>query len=434
MSLPTLFYNSVVLPLGFLAAGAAALVSPKARRGIKDRKALKRRWERIASELPASGPRVWIHVTSVGEFEQARPLIERLSRRKQPPAVVVSFFSPSGMDYALRRPGPYVFEYLPLDTARSMGWLIELLRPSAIVFVKFDLWPNMIWQADKRKIPLILIDGTLSPSSRRTLPVARAFYRDLYRRFEVILAISKEDAGRFRAGAGEETSVRVAGDTRYDQVLQRRAGAAGVPVPSLLEDGGKIVWVVGSSWPQDERLVIPVFAELHSSHPQLILLLAPHEPSTETLERIEGELRRLDLKSVRYLEAEQGAIAPVVLVDRVGILAEIYRIGAMAYVGGAFGAGLHNVMEPAAMGLPLLFGPRWKNSHEAGLLLEKGAAAVVRTRQELSIEMVALLRDPESRRRKGYAGRNLIERHSGAVDACEAAIVEALNAERRGAD
>jgi 3-deoxy-D-manno-octulosonic-acid transferase len=431
MSAWRLVYRGLVVPLLAGAGRVGSLFSPKLRAGLRGRRGLWDRLRAAEATLPPGDRRVWFHVTSVGEYEQARPVIDRLGKGRSAPGVIVTFFSPSGMRFAERNPAGDLREYLPLDTRPNARRLLAVLRPSLLVFVKFDLWPNLIWEAERAGVPVVLIDGTLSPGSRRLLPLVRRFYGSLYTSLHSILAISEEDARRFgesaggdgarRASrAGEGSWVRVAGDTRYDQVLLRREAAGTRDLPAGLDRDP--IWVVGSSWEGDERIVLPAFAALLEPHRGLTLLLAPHEPTGETLSRLEREATDLELRTVRLSALEPGGPADVILVDRVGILAELYRAGALAYVGGAFGRGLHNVMEPAALGLPLFFGPGWKNSHEAGLLLEAGAARVVRNARELALGVSCLLEDPDERQRRGQAGRRLIERHAGAARVCAETI------------
>jgi 3-deoxy-D-manno-octulosonic-acid transferase len=251
----------------------------------------------------------------------------------------------------------------------------------------------------------------------------RRFYAELYSMLSGIAAISDEDAQRFRAGIrrGERGAVEIvtAGDTRFDQVC-RRIDSSTVKLPAPLLGRGEGTVVAGSTWPKDEEVVIPGFRMLRESHPGLTLTIAPHEPTAERLAEISGALAREGLPFRLLSTIADGAAVeePVVVADGVGYLAELYRSGTIAYVGGSFTTGVHNVMEPAVLGLPLFFGPRIQNSYEARRLVELGVGAVVRSGLELARGASALLDDRERLARSGEAGSAFIRNHCGAARHC----------------
>jgi 3-deoxy-D-manno-octulosonic-acid transferase len=430
-------YNAL-LPAAALAARAAAPFNAKIAEGLKGREGFRARWKEKASSFDRTGRLIWFHVSSVGEFEQAKPVMDLLARNGQPPLdLALTFFSPSGMNYyerfdrSRRIPAMRFVEYLPVDTPRNMRFCLDTLRPDMIVYVKFDIWPNLVIEAARRGIPQILVSGTLSPGSRRLSSLARSFHGELYSMLDAIAAISEEDAGRFRALGRGAVEIVAAGDTRFDQVC-RRIDASGAKIPGAIAAAGRTWIVAGSTWPKDEEIVIPGFAALHAAHHDAGLIVVPHEPTRERLDAIRGSLEkaRLPFKLLSSLKDAAGLDEPVVVADGVGYLAELYRAGAMAYVGGSFTTGVHNVMEPAVLKLPVFFGPRIDNSFEARELVRLETAAILNTADDFARECGALLSDRKRLELKGAAAALFIRNHCGADLRCVDLIEKYLNGKR----
>lgn len=433
-------YNAV-LPLAAAGARIASLFDGKIAEGIAGREGLRERWNAAARRLERADTLVWFHVSSVGEFLQARPVIDLLSERHADRiGFALTFFSPSGLNFFRRhdasRPNRSIVftDYLPLDTKANARFCIETLRPDLIAYVKFDLWPNLIVEAQRAGVPQVLVSGTLSPGSWRLSRPARGFYRSLYARLDAIAAITEEDAARFASGLGDPSRVTVAGDTRFDQVCARIDAPVSKLPPSIMEDPRRFV-IAGSTWPRDEAVVIPGFARLHARDPAAGLIIAPHEPTQRRLREIDRALERLGLARRRLSALDDGpAGASVIVADGVGYLAELYRAGALAYVGGSWTTGVHNVMEPAVVGLPVLFGPKIDNSWEAGKLVGLGAGRIVRTPGEFEEAAAGLLRDEEERRRLGMLGSGFIRGGCGAALRCADLIERHLGRERSDRD
>ncbi|MGD8413066.1 MAG: glycosyltransferase N-terminal domain-containing protein [Candidatus Latescibacterota bacterium] len=414
-----------------VAAGLAYAISPfhvKLREAVAGRRGWRKRWTKAASSL-ADRP-VWFHVSSVGEFEQAKPVISSLAVTRPDIPVVVSFSSPSGYHFALRKETPgganniKFIDYLPVDFARNARFILEALDPRLLVFVKFDLWPNLIWEARRRRVPSVLIDATLSPSSRRTSSAGRRFYGNVYSNIDKIIAISEPDAERFRTAAKGHRSITTAGDTRFDRVMERKVGAGKVGFD--LAGPGRHVVICGSTWPRDESRLLPALAGLMSRDESLFAVIAPHEPHENRL----TELSSWANSSGFTVARASGGVTPphprVVLIDTVGILAESYRMGDAAFVGGGFSTGVHSVIEPAIEGLPVLFGPHHDNSFEALRLREAGAGFTVESGKDVAEVLSRLLADDEFRRTAGAAARAYVESQLGATQKCVAAIADYL--------
>ncbi len=424
------FYRS----LSPVLAGLTPLLAPfnpKLAEGVAGRRGLLRRL--LANTATVRGG-VWFHVTSVGEYEQARPLIAALKEQDPRRPIMVTHFSPSGYTYAHRRPCADLHDYLPFDDPRAMTRLVAAWRPRALVFIKFDCWPNQVLAARRHGVPVVLLAGSLHPRSTRLRPVARGLYRDLFDRFAHIGVCTAEDQRRFVDDLGVRAPVSVTGDTRVEQVILRwDAAREGRTAARLKELGGRIL-VLGSTWPPDEALWLPILPELLARHPDLKVVLTPHEPESRRLAALERSLDAAGVPHLRLGRLMAGAPtddARVILVDSIGTLAEIYRSGHLAYVGGSFTTGVHNTMEPAVCGMPVLFGPRIQNAEEAGLLVRRGAGFVLRRPAEALATAAGLLDDDARRARLGAEAHRVVLEQRGAT-ARSLAVLEPLLARPAG--
>ncbi len=354
--------------------------TPKLAAGLAGRQGL---MERLLAAAPRLHHGVWFHVTSVGEYEQARPVIEAVKSGWPDLAVAVTHFSPSGYNFAQDRPCADLHDYLPFDHPDDMERLVRAWQPRLLVFVKFDCWPNQVLAADQAGVPVILLAGSLQPDSTRLKPLARSLYQDVFDRFTHVGVCTAEDRGRFVDDLGVTAPVSVTGDTRVEQVILRyEAASAGATCARLRELGGRLL-ILGSTWPADEKLWLPILKDLLDEFPDVRIILTPHEPEPERLRSLEAQLDRRDICHQRLSELMSGTPpaadyqARVILTDSIGVLAEIYRAGHLAYVGGSFTTGVHNTMEPAVARMPVLFGPVIGNAEEAGVLVRRGAGFVL---------------------------------------------------------
>ncbi|MCC6318994.1 MAG: hypothetical protein IT361_15045 [Gemmatimonadaceae bacterium] len=377
------------------AATLASAIAPKGGRKVLRSLAARRggldEWEAWGrTRRDPARPLAWFHAPSVGEGLQARPVIDLIRARRPEWQVAYTYFSPSAESFAAKLPVD-VAGYLPFDTPRQGQRLVAALQPSALVFAKLDVWPLLCEAAHGAGVPLGMVSGTVSRGSRRRGGLARALTRDAYALLDGVGAISDDDARRLVELGCRPASVTVTGDTRYDQVWARArgvdraqglVGALGSPRPTI---------VAGSTWPSDEAVVLPAFLATCERVPRARLIIAPHEPTDAHLRPIErwGEASGVDLAR---LGAPDVGDADVVLVDRVGVLGDLYALGTCAFVGGGFhAAGLHSVLEPAAFGIPVMFGPKHEKSRDAGLLLEQDGGASVRGVAELADAMTRWL-------------------------------------------
>ncbi|MCQ2345786.1 MAG: 3-deoxy-D-manno-octulosonic acid transferase [Paludibacteraceae bacterium] len=334
---------------------------------------------------------IWFHASSVGEFEQARPIIEKLKQQHPRKKVVLTFFSPSG--YELRKNYKYadLVLYLPFATRRRAKAFIQLLQPEMAIFVKYEFWPAYLRELQHNGISTYLISAIFRRGQLFFLPWGRP-YRRLLHCF-TRLYVQDEASCRLLQRFGIE-SVKVAGDTRFDRVAQVAADAKEIPLikqfaqqNGMLEMGLNMQTIVaGSTWPEDELLL----ARYMEERPNVKLVLVPHEINETHLHLI---FQRYQGNMVRYTEGSQANIhsCRVLLLDTLGMLSSVYRYADVAYIGGGFGAGIHNTLEAAVYGIPVIFGPNYYKFREAKGLIAAGGACSIRKYAELRDALDAAL-------------------------------------------
>ena len=409
-------YSWVALPLALGVLWLAAMKNAKLHDTLRGRRGLWRRLEAQLAGRDPTRPLVWFHVASAGEYLQALPVLARLLENGVQCALTVT--SVSGYRWAMKRredlAGLIVIDYLPVDLPRHMRRMLTMLRPAALVYVKYDLWPNLVWGARRAGVPQFLVSATLHEKSWRwKSALARHFYRTVYEAIDHIFAASDGDRARFLRTAPGHPGVRVLGDTRFDSVLERKATIAPPPLPPYV--GERTVMVVGSSWPPDEARIFPVLLEALERFPALMLLVVPHEFGEAHLREIEATFA--GHPTTRFTRREQTPPAParVLLVDTVDQLSALYAYAALAYVGGAFTTGVHNVMDPSAMGAAAIFGPFYQNSPEAVELVCRGLAFSIADEEQFRRALFPLLDDPARCRELGGAAAAYVSANAGAA-------------------
>ena len=389
------------------ASGGKLLRTFAARRGLRGRYA--------AFVRRPNRPLLWMHAPSVGEGLQARPVLE-LARARLPDAqIAYTYFSPSAERFAQALDVDFR-DVLPFDASSDARAALDALAPTALVFSKLDVWPTLARESARRGVRLGLISATLAGGSSRRGGIAAALLRDAYARLERVGAISDEDAERLVDLGVPAANVTITGDTRYDQVWAR-ATAARLDAPLLAPlRSDKPTLVAGSTWPADEHHLLEAWRRVRERHPDMRMIVAPHEPTPQHLTPFEQWCERESLRCARLGTAGVPE-ADVVIVDRVGVLGDLYALADVAFVGGGFhAAGLHSVLEPAAFGMPVVFGPRHGNSRDARLLLDARAAAVAQDALSLEAALEAWLDDPSARRDAGTAAREVVRAGLGAAE------------------
>jgi 3-deoxy-D-manno-octulosonic-acid transferase len=372
------FGYDAAIALYIAAIHTAAFFRPKACQWVQGRRHWRARLEQaMRAHFPAGTRKIWIHCASLGEFEQGRPLIEALRHAYPNERILLSFFSPSG--YELRKDYPLADHvcYLPADTGANAERFVEIVQPDLVIFVKYEFWLHTLSALFERKVPVLLVSALFRTGQVFFRPYGKTWLEALRRFRHIFVQDAASKALLESHGLNNST---VAGDTRVDRVLQ--LAAAPMEIPEIEQFAGDAALLIaGSTWPADEALLIDFLKNGFPAGWKLII--APHQIAETSLRRLENSL---PCPSLRFSQLKNGTApgdATVLLIDNVGMLASLYKYGIVAYIGGGFGAGIHNTLEPMAFGLPVIFGPRYQKFREAVEMVATGAAVSVKNTDEL---------------------------------------------------
>ena len=365
-----------------------------------------------------------MHAPSVGEGLQALPVLQLLRARRPGVQVAYTYYSPSAEQFA-RGLGADFSDYLPFDLAADAGRAISALRPSALMYSKLDIWPIVTETAAANGVKLGVISATLPAGSQRIGIIGRELLGDAYRALDAVGAISEGDAERFRQSGVPAHRIQVTGDTRYDQVWERAKRSPKLPiVRSLRSDRPTLV--AGSTWRSDERRLLPAWLSVKTRVDRARLIVAPHEISETHVLTLIAWARASGL-SVERIDAASPE-TDVIIVDKMGLLGDLYADGHAAYVGGGFhGAGLHSVLEPAAFGLPVLFGPRNSGSPDALPLAAAGGGTEAANESDVTAALVRWLASEAERESAGEKAMNFVKRGLGAAERSYALVSDLLD-------
>lgn len=354
------------------------------------------------------GRKVWIHAASLGEFEQARPIIERIKSEMPDTVVVVTFFSPSG--YKIRKNYPladFVF-YLPADTPKNVTRFLDAVHPDIVIFVKYEFWLNYLNELHRRTIPTYLISAIFRPTQIHFRPWGAIWRRAL----ECYSSIFVQDKAseRLLQRVGYKRCV-VAGDTRFDRVAEIARNAKRIPIIEHFAMGTPL-FVAGSTWGKDEELLI----QLINTNPDIRFVIAPHEMDELRMRRLEREIEGGAVRYTRANESNYFSNVQVLILDTIGLLSSAYSYARWAYIGGGFGVGIHNTLEAATFGLPIAFGPNYYKFREACDMIELGAATSVTSAAELIAWIEPIKADGEALQKASSSARSYTKEHCGATD------------------
>lgn len=410
-----LFYNILAVPFIWLLFRIYALLNGKARRSWNGRVGLFERLDNKLSAFPISEKRIWFHASSMGEFEQAKPIIAELKRNYPRMRVVVSFFSSSGYEHSLSYKLADAITYIPFDSQSNARRFIAMVDPVAAVFMRYDLWPNHLWELNHRGIPSYIASATFHDRPYKHMPLVRNFLREIYNSARYILTVSSRDRDNFVAFKIRRPVIEQIGDTRYDQVWRRSADSRSRQILDARIYEGKKVIVIGSSWREDDIHLLNSVERILAEIKPLLVIWVPHEPTEENLDYLEKECNG-KVSNIRLSHLHNYAGESIVIVDSVGVLISLYQYAGIAYVGGGFSSGIHNVLEPAAYGVPVVFGPRHSNSQEAKALLSSDGARCVHSTEEIYQVFSTLLKDEKKRSSIGRNAGELVRSQIGATE------------------
>ena len=359
----------------------------------------------LAQNADPEGGYIWIHASSLGEFEQGRPIIEAIKAHYPEQKIAITFFSPSGYEVRKNYPKADLICYLPFDLPNNVNRFLNILKPKQAIFIKYEFWGNYLNALAKRNIPTYIISAIFRPSQIFFRPYG-SYFRRILQNFEH-LYVQDENSKKLLKDIGI-TKVSVTGDTRFDRVLEIRSQAKELPLIEQFSKGN-FTLIAGSSWPKDEEIFIDYF----NRHPEMKLIIAPHEIHEEHIQFI---LSRLNRTAIRYTQADEKNIqkADCIIIDCFGLLSSIYRYGQVAYVGGGFGAGIHNVPEAAVYGIPVIFGPNHKKFKEAKELIIAGGGFSISRSEDFELVMDRLLENKEFLSKAGITAGQYIQNNSGA--------------------
>ena len=406
------------------------------KRAIKERGGLQQRLKTLQQKRASNKNLIWFHVASAGEMMQAQPVIEKCLQQQY--ECLLTFSSPTGKDWLERlqfkQESGLFCDYLPLDCPIVMWITLKLFKPSAMVYVHSELIPNLTWIAYFYRIPQFLISAVMRPDSPRVQSwFVRHFYQALYKCLTGIFTASTTDQELFLKLLPKQ-NIQFLGETRFDSVLERKKRLRPPQIPFSLQH--KTVLIFGSSWQQDEQIYMPALQNMLHQHKELVAFIAPHEIDEAHLAQLEEALSSFHVARFSNITTDQHTknMNPpqVLLIDCVGILSSVYQLGSLAYVGGGFSTGVHNIIEPCAMGLPVIFGRLFQNSAEARQFVKQDFAWSIDSTQALQKQLEILLNHPHELSKLGDSALGNVEQLSGASQACFEQIHNTLQNHRGG--
>ena len=390
------------------------LVAPFNKKAKKMLAGRKETFSVLKKQLDPNASYIWFHAASLGEFEQGRPLMEKIRQEKPDYKILLTFFSPSGYEVRKDYPGADIICYLPFDHCWNARKFLLLVKPIMAIFIKYEFWMNYLNQLKRMHIPTYIISAVFRPS--------QVFFRWYGYRYRKILnnydwffvqdQHSSELLKRF-----DHHNVSIAGDTRFDRVYeifnQRKELPYIAKFLNLTESGKDLAFVAGSTWMKDEDILIPYF----NQHPEIKLIIAPHEINEQRIEALEKRLARPVIRYSQCPQTSESALrnAGCMIIDCFGLLSSIYRYGDWAYVGGGFGKGIHNILEATVYGIPVLFGPRYRKFKEAKELIDCGGARTLKSEPEFSSLMNDFLSYSKLTQESGKSAKAYVIRNLGAT-------------------
>ncbi|MFZ6051654.1 3-deoxy-D-manno-octulosonic acid transferase [Halocola ammonii] len=383
------------------------LSSPLNRKAFKWTLGRRGLFKKLEESKVADHQVVWVHCASLGEFEQARPIIERIKKEYPDERILLTFFSPSG--YEIRKDyenADFIF-YLPEDTRLKAKKFLDLVKPKAAVFVKYEFWPNYMLELQHRNIPLISVSTILRPE-QRFFKWYGGWFRQTLRAVNHFF-VQNQTTADLLSDIGLDNST-VTGDTRFDRVAQVAQNIRPVPMVELFAENSLVI-IAGSSWPQEEAALARF---LKTSDSRVKLIIAPHEIHEGHIRDIEAQFD----ESIRFSRAtlDQVGQSRVLIIDNMGMLSQLYQYGKIAVVGGGFGKGIHNILEAATFGMPVLFGPNFDKFQEAKDLIKLGAARSVKSPEGIVHALKKLVQNSTEREKMGEISGNYVLRHKGATE------------------
>ena len=405
-----LFLYNLLVILATQLLKLVALFSPKMKLFVDGRKAV---FSTLANKINPNDKTIWFHAASLGEYEQGLPVIEEIKQKFPSHKIVVTFFSPSGYEVRKNNAVADVTIYLPLDTSSNAKQFIQLVHPDMVFFIKYEYWPNYLNELKKQHIKTYLISGILR-ENQAFFKWYGGFYRNALKTFDYFF-VQNENSKKLLQSIGFN-NVKVSGDTRFDRVVSILERDNSLDFIATFKDN-KITIVIGSSWPKDENLLVEY---INKASKNVKFIIAPHNIKPEQIANLTSQIKKTRLKysdySIETLRKPNLKNYQVFIIDTVGILTKIYSYADIAYVGGGFGnPGVHNILEPATFGLPVVIGPNYSHFAEATALVNMEGCISIQNQTELNEAFDLLLQNEDERLEKGHICSTFVQMNKGAT-------------------
>ncbi len=405
-----MFLYNLGIYVFYIGLKLASLFNPKAKQWIDGRKQWKENLKHKVETLQLENA-IWFHCASLGEFEQGRPVLEKIKQDNSNQKIVLTFFSPSGYEIQKNYSFADLVMYLPLDSASNAHYFLDILKPKISIFVKYEFWLNFLFALDKKQIPTFLI-STVIKKHQSFFKWYGGNFRKALATYKIIYTQDSESLLLLES-LGIKTG-QLAGDTRFDRVLQICSS------PKQLKEiqefsNNSFVIIAGSSWQKDEELLIESYISLKAKHVNVKLIIAPHEIDHSNIERLKKLLSKHDINFHLYSDNESHYIHSVLVINTIGFLSSVYQYGSVAFIGGGFDNGIHNILEPTVFGLPVLFGPNYKKFNEAFDVIKLNAGFVILSSSELTKQLNDFIEDKVLLHETSILAKNYVRSHAGAT-------------------
>jgi 3-deoxy-D-manno-octulosonic-acid transferase len=400
-----LFLYNLILLFASQLVKLLALFNPKMKLFVDGRKGV---FEKIREKINPTDKTIWFHAASLGEYEQGLPVIEQIKIKYPEHKIVVTFFSPSGYEVRKNNTTADLTIYLPLDTKYNAQLFVELVHPEMVFFIKYEFWPNYLNELKKRTIKTYLISGIFR-ENQAFFKGYGGFYRNALNTFDYFF-VQNENSKKLLESIGF-TNVKISGDTRFDRVVSILERDNSLDFIEQFKDQ-KTTIVIGSSWPKDESLLVNY---INSASADLKFIIAPHNIHKPEIDKLQTLITK---KTILFSEKENQNLNEfqVFIIDTIGILTKIYSYADIAYVGGGFGnPGVHNILEPATFGVPIVIGPNYSHFAEATALVHQGGCVSISNQKELNETLDNLISNEDIQHEKGHICETFVQMNKGAT-------------------
>ncbi|MBS1518315.1 MAG: hypothetical protein JSS91_09545 [Bacteroidetes bacterium] len=410
-------YNIIGIPLLWTFFRTYSIFNSKVKEGLKNRRDLFSDLNKSLSRLSHKRT-VVIHSSSLGEYQQALPLVDEFIKKSY--NVVLSFFSPSGFNNSKISYENVIKTYIPFDSVSGQKRFLDMTNPEILIFMRYDLWYNLLYESGKRKIKNVLANARFDENdSTWRIPVIRSFKKSLYGMMDTAFVIDDTDEKNYREILkNENVEIIKFGDSKFERVVQSARKDKGEEIISASVIKDKKIFVMGSSWKDDEDVILPAVNKILKYEKDLLTMLVPHEPKETKIAAIEKNIHSEyeNIRPIRFSGISRYNGENLIIVDRIGILSKLYSTAYLSYVGGGFKTGLHNILEPAIFNMPILFSNKVKNSDEDEILIEKGCGIVITDSKQFYRIIRNLLSDKKLRDETGEKCRLVFENSIGIAE------------------